>query len=346
MTPLLKRQIKKHLPVRLLHDKSMQNFLNAVTGSYGNYEEQIAMLQRAMKISSEELFEANAKLREEGESQKKVIANLSTVVASFQKNGHGSVQILEVENLNDFIEKQSKEIVDISRQREALMKNLKQKNQVLSDYAHMVSHDLKSPLRNIDSLVNWIKEENESYVDDNCSQQFDLILRNLEKMDDLINGILRYSTIDDANSEVYDVNTHHLVYEIIEILDIPKHIKIEVDENLPVLRGDKFRLQQLFKNLLHNAIKSVDKPKGKVQVKVEDKSDYWEFCVSDNGKGIPKEYQNKIFQIFEKIENDQVATGIGLSIVKKIVDYYEGEIHVQSEVGQFTSFFFTIPKKM
>ncbi len=346
MTPLLKRQIKKHLPVRLLHDKSMQNFLNAVTGSYGNYEEQIAMLQRAMKISSEELFEANAKLREEGESQKKVIANLSTVVASFQKNGHGSVQILEVENLNDFIEKQSKEIVDISRQREALMKNLKQKNQVLSDYAHMVSHDLKSPLRNIDSLVNWIKEENESYVDDNCSQQFDLILRNLEKMDDLINGILRYSTIDDANSEVYDVNTHHLVYEIIEILDIPKHIKIEVDENLPVLRGDKFRLQQLFKNLLHNAIKSVDKPKGKVQVKVEDKSDYWEFCVSDNGKGIPKEYQNKIFQIFEKIENDQVATGIGLSIVKKIVDYYEGEIQVQSEVGQFTSFFFTIPKKM
>ncbi|WP_321285738.1 HAMP domain-containing sensor histidine kinase [uncultured Sunxiuqinia sp.] len=324
----------------------MQNFLNAVTGSYGNYEEQIAMLQRAMKISSEELFEANAKLREEGESQKKVIANLSTVVASFQKNGHGSVQILEVENLNDFIEKQSKEIVDISRQREALMKNLKQKNQVLSDYAHMVSHDLKSPLRNIDSLVNWIKEENESYVDDNCSQQFDLILRNLEKMDDLINGILRYSTIDDANSEVYDVNTHHLVYEIIEILDIPKHIKIEVDENLPVLRGDKFRLQQLFKNLLHNAIKSVDKPKGKVQVKVEDKSDYWEFCVSDNGKGIPKEYQNKIFQIFEKIENDQVATGIGLSIVKKIVDYYEGEIQVQSEVGQFTSFFFTIPKKM
>lgn len=346
MNPLLERQLRKYVPSELQQNPDFKKFMDAVESSYNNYEDYLKMSQRAVKISSDELFEANAKLREEAESQKRILNTLDELVTTLKINSSDpEANTKEGIDLVSFIKEQATEIIVVNKQREELLHNLEQKNQVLSDYAHMVSHDLKSPLRSIDSLVNWIMEDNKDFIDDKCNNNFNLILQNLEKMDALINGILNYSTIDQAELESYDVDLNHLVPEIIQILFKPKHVEIIVKGEMPVVKGDKFRLQQLFQNLIQNAIKSIDKKKGIVEIAVKDLDSFWLFTVKDNGKGISREYHDKIFQIFEKIDNDQMATGIGLSIVKKIIDFYGGQIYLESEVGKGTGFYFTLPKK-
>ena len=171
-----------------------------------------------------------------------------------------------------------------------------------------------------------------------------LILNNLEKMDALINGILNYSTLDKEQfgKEVIDLNL--LLTQLTEVIYIPEHIELQVPKNFPTIYGDTVRIQQIFQNILQNAINSIEKEKGLIKIDYKDRENFWEFSIKDNGYGIPQHQFEKIFRIFEKIDNDQQATGIGLSIVKKIIDFYEGKIWLESELDKGTTFYFTLPK--
>ena len=230
------------------------------------------------------------------------------------------------------------------KEQEQLLYNLEVQNQELSDYAHMVSHDLKSPLRSIDALTSWLKEDYGELLNDTGKNQINTIRSSVEKMDTLINGILEYSTIGKTIVEIFDVDLNLLIDEILIMIQIPKNIDIE-KSILPVVKGDKYRLQQLFQNLISNSIAYNDKEKGKIEIGVEDKDQFWEFYVKDNGKGIEEKYFEKIFKTFQKLENNQKSTGIGLSVVKKIVDLYGGDIWLTSELGKGTSFNFTLKKE-
>ncbi len=345
MNSLLARQINKYIDKDLVESGELDGFLDAINRSYANYEDRLHMAQHAMKVSSDELYEANERLKKEAESQKKIIDSFNQVVETLNlKTPGNSEKSLQPSDIALFIEEQTQEIIKINTQREELLNNLEKKNQVLSDYAHMVSHDLKSPLRSIDSLINWIIEDNKDIIQSQCSEEFGLILQNLQKMDSLINGILNYSTIDQAELQSYEVDIDHLVNEIKGILHLPENIDININNELPIIKGDKFRLQQLFQNLIQNAVKSIDKPQGKIDIGVKEQDEIWEFYIKDNGKGIGQQHYNRIFQIFEKIDNDQAATGIGLSIVKKIIDFYGGKIWLESAVGNGSTFYFTLPK--
>lgn len=229
------------------------------------------------------------------------------------------------------------------KEQEQLLHNLEIRNQELSDYAHMVSHDLKSPLRSVDTLAAWLMEDNKDRLDDHCNTQLGLIRSNVEKMDALISGILNYSTIGKNQIETYKVDLNLLLKDVLNLMEIPSHISIDIPE-LPTILGDKYRLQQLFQNLISNAVKYNDKPKGLIEIGVEDKKQFWEFYIKDNGKGINEAYFKKIFKVFEKLENTQDSTGVGLSIVKKIVDLYGGKIWLKSELGAGTTFYFTLKK--
>ena len=345
MNPLLRRQISKHLDPALAGSDEMKTFLEAVNGSYENHQEQFNMLQRAMRISSDELFDANRQLQKDFLHQKVILDSISEAISALNleefnmENGE-----FEIGDLASHIKLQSKKLQLAARRQEELVKNLENKNNVLTDYAHMVSHDLKSPLRNINSLVSWIQEDCGHKMDDTTRENFKLILMNIEKMDNLINGILKYSTIDQGEVEEYAVDLKYLVDEILEYLVIPDSIHIRVERDLPNIKGDKFRLQQLFQNLIENAVKSIDHNDGLIEVNVKDTGKMWEFEVKDNGRGIPERFHNKIYDIFEKIENDQAATGIGLSIVKKVIEHYGGSINLKSIEGKGTSFYFTLPK--
>lgn len=236
------------------------------------------------------------------------------------------------------------ELKTLEIQKEKLLKKLEKSNDELQEYAHIVSHDLKSPLRSIDALVNWIKDDNKDKLDEVSLQNFKLIETTLEKMEQLISDVLSYSSVGTNESEKVNVNLDEVITDLIEIMYKPDHVTVEVLNKLPTLKGDKTKLQQLFQNLISNAIKFIDKEKGFVKINVENLQTHYQFSIADNGMGIEKKFHDKIFKIFHSLNKSKDSTGIGLSIVKKIIDLHEGEIWLESEPGKGTTFFFTLKK--
>lgn len=225
----------------------------------------------------------------------------------------------------------------------ALLKTLEERNKELNNYAHIVSHDLKSPLRNIDALSSWLKEDHREHLNDDAKKYLDLINENISRMEDMVTGILEYSTIGaqgyrkepvDISKTINDIVTHH-VY-------VPEHITIKIHADFPIIQGDKHRLQQVFQNLIQNAVKYNDKNAGLIEIGFTIVNNKYEYFVKDNGIGIAEKYHKKIFNIFQKLENNKDSTGIGLSIVEKIVTNYGGYVKVFSEKGKGSSFVFTL----
>ncbi|SHM04116.1 sensor histidine kinase [Flavobacterium xinjiangense] len=341
MNSLLRRQIDKKLKGGL---NDLDLFLVVINDSYENFENQIDLLQRAMKISSDELFEANQKLRDEAESLKEVNKNLQFILNSMSLD----VAITSNEesfNSSDYIKQQSIEIVKINKQREDLLLNLEKQNQVLNEYAHMVSHDLKAPLRSIDTFINWFIEDNQEMMNETNMKSLNLILSNVEKMDLLIKGILNYTAVENNENQDRTINLNILIDETLRTLHISEHVEITVKNELPKVFGNDFRYKQLFQNLIQNAIKYNDKEKIIVEIGNSESTNEISFYIKDNGIGIPQQYQTKIFDIFSKLENNDPSSGIGLSIVKKIIDFYNGTIWLESQENIGTTFYFTIPKE-
>jgi light-regulated signal transduction histidine kinase (bacteriophytochrome) len=347
MNPLLKRQIRKYLPEDLEGHEDLQVFLSAIGASYTNLDDQFKMTQRAMQISSDELFEANKQLRQETERQQALLNRLQTVINTVQPfnktDGLASKKEIGESNLADFISQQAEQLITVNKNQERLLKELATQNQELNDYAHIVSHDLKSPLRSIEALVSWLKEDYGDSIGEEGKIQMNLIVTHLEKMDALITGILNYSSIDKEVRTERHLDLNILVNETIDLIHLPENIKMKVHK-LPTIMADRFKIQQLFQNLLGNAIASIDSPKGTIEILARDLDGGYQFEIKDSGKGINPAYFKKIFQVFQKLENDTNTTGIGLSIVKKIVFFYGGNIWLDSEEGVGTTFYFTLPK--
>jgi len=243
---------------------------------------------------------------------------------------------------------QRKEQQDIIKaqeeKKELLLKNLFKKNEKLNKYAHVVSHDLKSPLINIYNLVEWFIIDNEKSLSEEKLQPLKDVLFSAEKMDILIKGILDYSIASEDDHLIHLVDLNVLLSEVLRLILVPNHIQINIQGDLPQVKGNKLRLQQLFQNLIQNAVKFIDKTEGIIEVGCKDKEDCYEFFVSDNGIGIKPMYFDKIFDTFTKLENESSSSGIGLSIVRKIVESYSGEIWLSSKEGEGTTFYFTLQK--
>ncbi|WP_348822813.1 PAS domain S-box protein [Flavobacterium aestuarii] len=230
-------------------------------------------------------------------------------------------------------------------QKEQLLVSLEKSNNNLEEYAQIVSHDLKSPLRSINSLIYWLKEENQANLGEQSMQYLDMIEGKIEKMDRLIQGILTYSKINTENTETAQlVNTLEVVQNIVNTIDIPKNVNIAISDKMPVILADKFRIQQLFQNLIGNAVSYCDKPLGLVEVNAEESESHYIFSVKDNGPGIAEEHFEKIFMTFQSLASSEKSTGLGLSIVKKIVEYYNGKIWIESELGNGTIFYVQLNK--
>ncbi len=231
----------------------------------------------------------------------------------------------------------------LEKQKELLLKKLEKQNQQLNDYAQIVTHDLKSPLRSIHSLISWIKEDNQA-LSETTKEYLDLIEMKVEKMDHLIQGILTYSKVDEEDASPEQVAVHSVLENLISTLHIPEHIDVVIDKQMPVILANPFKILQLFQNIVANAILYNDKEKGIIELKYEEKSKNHLFIIRDNGPGIAKENQEKIFNVFQSFTNHKMSTGIGLSIVKRIVDQYEGEIWIESQLTHGTTFFISLPK--
>jgi light-regulated signal transduction histidine kinase (bacteriophytochrome) len=206
---------------------------------------------------------------------------------------------------------------------------------------------LKAPLRGINALAKWISTDYADKFDKEGKEQLDLLCNRVDRMHDLIDGILQYSRVGRVKEEKVRVNLNELVPGIIDLVAPPENIIITVENELPVIECEKTRIAQVFQNLLSNAVKYMDKPQGDIRISCVEEGDYWKFGVADNGPGIEKKYYEKIFQLFQTLasRDESESTGIGLTVIKKIVEMYGGRIWVESKVNQGSTFFFTLPKQ-
>ncbi|MEO9893040.1 PAS domain S-box protein [Aurantibacter sp.] len=253
-------------------------------------------------------------------------------------------------NEDDDIDYQVAMIEDISAQHELevertqLLEELEKSNKGLQEYAHIVSHDLKSPLRSISALATWLYDDYKDKLDENGVSQLRMMQEKVESMDKLIVGILKYSTVSSDNVHNTDVDVNEVIKEITDIIFIPDHVEVKIVKKLPTLFADKTKIHQLFQNFLSNAVVHIENEVGIVNIDYAETDTHWQFSIEDNGVGIPKEYHEKIFKIFQSVGNNERSTGIGLSIVKKVIDLYEGKVWLESAPGEGTTFYFTIKK--
>ncbi len=221
-------------------------------------------------------------------------------------------------------------------------------NQELDQFAYVVSHDLKAPLRAIANLSEWIEEDIADSLTDDTRKQMTLLRGRVARMNDLIHGILQYSRVGRIDDDVESVDVNELLQEIIAGLVVPEGFVINIAPDMPVFETARIPLSQVFANLLSNAIKYHHQPgQGHVEVGVRKVDDeFYEFSVRDDGPGIAPEYHEKVFGIFQTLNaRDEVeSTGVGLSIVKKIVETQGGKIIIESAEGEGSTFRFTVPK--
>ena len=237
------------------------------------------------------------------------------------------------------------------RLRLQLLGELERSNNELKDFAYIVSHDLKAPLRAITSLAEWLAADYGDKLDEDGREQLELLKNRTRRMHNLIESILTYSRIGRSNEVKEEVDLNTLVSEVIALIDPPEGIAIEVVGELPTIPFERTRMEQIFQNLLGNAALYMDKPEGWITISCSEDDDddgsNWRFSVADNGPGIDEKYYKKIFQIFQTLRpRDEVeSTGVGLTIVRKIVRMHGGEITVESKLGEGSTFHFTIPKE-
>ncbi|MGD1945588.1 MAG: PAS domain S-box protein [Croceivirga sp.] len=233
---------------------------------------------------------------------------------------------------------------ELELQKQDLVNELEDSNKGLQEYAHIVSHDLKSPLRSVTALATWLYEDYKDVLDESGKYNLKMMMEKVEGMDKLIDGILKYSTVNNDVLDNTDVDVNEVIKEITEIIYIPDNVKVITANRLPTIQADKIKIHQLFQNFLSNAVVNIEREKGLVEIGYKETSSHWQFSVKDNGVGIPQEYHERIFQIFQSIGNNERSTGIGLSIVKKIIDRYDGKVWLESEIGVGTTFYFTLKK--
>ena len=239
------------------------------------------------------------------------------------------------------------EIKTLIIKNENLISDLTESNIELSNYAHIVSHDLKTPLHSIASCVGWLKEENEDKLSKDSLEYISIINESIIDMDNLISSSLQFSELRSSKKENNKSETQLIVESVIMNIDVNKikTLSINILKPLPVIKLNNTKTKQVFQNLIENAYKYRDaNKKSFVNINWEDKNEHIMFSIEDNGIGIAEEHFNFIFESFKKLNNRTDSSGIGLSIVKKIIETAGGKIWVDSKLNEGTTFYFTIPR--
>ena len=218
--------------------------------------------------------------------------------------------------------------------------------QELEQFAYVASHDLKAPLRGIANLAAWLQEDLGGKLTEATREQLDLLRDRVKRMNALIEGLLDYSRIGRTEQSVEEVDVAELLAEIVDSLSPPPEFSVKIADDMPTLHTDRLQLSQVFANLISNSIKHHGGEQGHVWVKASDQGDFYEFTVKDDGPGIAPEFHDKIFMMFQTLEakDYDTDTGIGLALVKKIVQEHGGSIKLKSQPGKGARFRFTWPK--
>jgi PAS domain S-box-containing protein len=239
------------------------------------------------------------------------------------------------------------EMERLNRDLKLTVEELERTNTELEEFAHITAHDLKTPLRAISALANWLLTDYADKFDESGKEQVQLLVAKAKHMAALINDILQYCRLGREHVGMRKVDLNAVMSHVIEVTTPPEHIQIHIKNELPTMMCDKTHVIQIFQNLVSNAVKYIDKPEGHIHINCVEQDGAWQFSVEDNGPGIDEIHFEKIFHMFQTLEPREgvESTGVGLAIVKKIVEMNHGEVWIESIVGEGSSFFFTMPKR-
>ena len=223
---------------------------------------------------------------------------------------------------------------------------LKRSNKELNDFAYVASHDLKAPLRGIMQLSAWIEEDIADFATDDTKSNLTLLMNRTSRLEKLLEDLLDYSRIGRKVGDIQTVDTNELVLNVFDLQDPSDNITLICQASLPVIDTVISPFETIIRNLIGNAIKHNDKENGVITVSAQEFKKYYQFSIKDNGPGIPEAYHEQIFALFKTLQpRDEVeGSGMGLSIIKKLLDYHNGSIIVESDGTNGSCFTFTWPK--
>lgn len=254
--------------------------------------------------------------------------------------------------IDEAFEKTQHEINERKRvesERETFIKELEAKNAELERFTYTVSHDLKSPLVTINGYLSFLEKDAHAGDMDKLNHDVRRIKEAVEKMQTLLSDLLELSRIGRLIHSSEEVDFTEIAQEALRLVEISlqeKNIKVSIQPNMPKVYVDKKRIVEAMQNLLENAAKFIGNPSApQVEVGVQTDNDKNIFFVKDNGIGIAPQYHERIFRLFEKLNADTEGTGIGLALVKRIIETHGGNIWVESDLGKGATFYFTLPQK-
>jgi PAS domain S-box-containing protein len=282
------------------------------------------------KRAEEALHKAHDELEVRVEQRTVELARANKVMES---------EITERKNAEQALELLNKDL-------ESTISELQRTNKELQEFAYITAHDLKTPLRGIGTLADWLSTDYADKFDEEGHKQVKMLAERAKRADRLVDSVLRYSSAGHEEEQNENVDLNIALPEIICEIEPPENIEITVENKLPVLMCQKTHISQIFQNIIGNAIKYMDKEKGQIKVGCIEENGFWKFSIADNGPGIDHKYYKKIFKIFQTLlpPDETDSTGIGLSVAKKLVKLNGGRIWVESNHGEGSTFFFTLPK--
>lgn len=274
----------------------------------------------------------------------RIISNRIASMVQLADNISKGYFVKVIDNKHDELSSLSESLNLMSSTLNKNINELEKRNKELDQFAYVVSHDLKAPIRGIYNAVQWIEEDLGSELSDQMKKYLNIIPGRIKRMDELIDALLHYARIsrDQSVKEFVDINI--LLKEIVDSI-VPFDFEVQV-EKMPSFNTVKIRIEQVFSNLISNAVKySADKP-GFIHIGCKELENFYEFTITDRGIGIDSKYHEKIFVIFQTLREKHAkeSTGIGLAIVHKIIEDQHCSIKVESQLGQGASFIFTWPK--
>jgi signal transduction histidine kinase len=323
--------------------KVEDSFLSFILGGIQN-KERLILFGTSDNGSTQKLYYEVMRINNEQTNQIRTTAKESQV--NKREIAQQERLFNDLTALNNEMANMQRELAKKNHELKKLNEQLDLKNKELNQFAYIVSHDLKSPLAGLSSLVTLISKKHSASFDGNLKQAFSLIGKSSQRMHDLVNGILSYSLAGSTNNETSTFSLREMLDELTLTSPSAENFTFHYEEHLPHITGSYIQLSQVLSNLISNAVKYHHKGEGNIHIEVADKEDFIYLAVKDDGPGIDAKFHRKLFGIFETAneKSRQDSTGIGLAIVKKLVENHGGELGLISAPGEGSTFWFTWPK--
>jgi len=277
-----------------------------------------------------------------------IVLAIKVIVLSFvliKKN-------IELRNLNVKINEKNKSEEENKKELKFLHKRMNEKNKIISSLnkelrviSYNLSHSIKTPLHGINQISQWIQDDYKEDINPDLKELMQLLSGRVEKLNGLINNLLQYTSIKKGKEKNHGLDLDEILKNMISFMEIPKHIQVIFTSKFPILNIEKKYIESIFFNLIDNAVKYMDKSEGYIEIGVIELKRKYIFYIKDNGCGIDEKYHEKVFDMFQSLDDNQNIEnmGVGLALTKKIVEIYGGTIRLESKLGEGTTVFFTLP---